>query len=798
MEILKRFQASRYVRQLQSGERLQDAQLIEARTQLGAMGASAVRALFDGLGSSHATPATLDVLVSLVSQDTLSSFVEGLRSQSPYVMDAVAQVLSTADTYDASQLLALYADERVQRAHLERVLEAQSNRVPPTTLLRVLPNLGKEARNSALRMIERVSDPAILSDVIELSKHPEWWIRMHMARLLARVPGPAANAAVSKLVKDENGAVRLEAVRSVARMKATQAIPALCTRLRDQDLKVQTSAIEALVGLADVSAVPHLLDALKDESEYVRRGAVEVLNQVVTVDAIKDLVHALKDADWWVRVRSADALGTLGGPRVVDAVLELTRDPDDFARRYAIEILNTVPDSRAVPALIEALEDEDWWVRERAVDALGKSGEGSAVEPLLRMMGRDARALPLCVRALGAIGGESVVEPLCRLAESADPEARRESLQALVGLVSRELPEPLRQNIVAVLDKAGMRVTRNTQKPMNVRGTRGPDAKGAGAASDPASPAAGAGAGSNTSGATGTPGLTVPETAATPDAPKLNMQKLAPGAELAGRFRVVQRIGGGGFGTVYLVEDVIVKESLVLKILSPQLSLDPTMIRRFVQELKLSRRISHPSVIRIYDLLELDGSHAISMEHFPARDLGALLRQDGPLSPARAMHIAEQTLEGLSAAHAAGVFHRDIKPANLLVGDGDQVKIVDFGLASVGHNAHSRLTQSGILVGTPEYIAPEQITGTDVDARCDLYSLGVVLYEAMSGKQPFSGTNAVNVLFQHLEPNVPALSTVAAGIPTTVSDVVMKAMSRHAADRPASATAMLEMVRAAL
>jgi serine/threonine-protein kinase len=235
----------------------------------------------------------------------------------------------------------------------------------------------------------------------------------------------------------------------------------------------------------------------------------------------------------------------------------------------------------------------------------------------------------------------------------------------------------------------------------------------------------------------------------------------------------------------------------VLKILSPQLSLDPTMIRRFVQELKLSRRISHPNVIRIYDLLDLDGSHAISMEHFPARDLGALLRQEGPLSPARAIRIAEQTLEGLAAAHAAGVYHRDIKPANLLIGEGDHVKIVDFGLASVGHSAHSRLTQSGILVGTPEYISPEQITGGDVDGRCDLYSLGVVLYEVMTGKQPFSGTNAVNVLFQHLEPNVPPLSTAAAGIPQAVSDLVMKAMSRHAHDRPTSALAMLEMVRAA-
>jgi len=793
MEILKRFQASRHVRLLQSSGRPADAALVEARTSLDAMGAPAVRAIFSALATEAATPATLEMLELLVRQETLPALIEGLRSGQMYVEDAAARVLGRSGKFDVTQLFSLFSDQRVPRSRLESILDAQAVHVHPATLLRVLPALGKEARNSAFRVLERTADSSILGEAVEMSKHPEWWIRLHVAKLLPRLTGPAANAAMAKLVRDENGAVRLEAVRGVQRMQAKEAIPALCTRLRDQDLKVQTAAIEALVGLADVSAVPHLLDSLKDESEYVRRGAVEVLNQVVTPEAIKDLVSALKDADWWVRVRAADALGTLGGPKVVDAVMELTRDPDEFARRYSIEILNTVPDARAVPVLIEALEDEDWWVRERAVDALGKTGASEAIEPLLRMMGRDSRVVPLCVRALGSIGGERVVEPLSRLAESSDTDVRREAIEALLSLLKRDLPEDARQSVVGVLDKAGVRTARQVLKPMVVRGTKPPESAPNISTAGAPTPAP-----QDSAGPPRDPAPSDAPSAQAGEGVRLHFQKLAPGTELLGRFRVVQRIGGGGFGTVYLVEDVLVKEALVLKVLSPQLSLDPTMIKRFVQELKLTRRITHPNVIRIHDLLDLDGAHAISMEHFAARDLGALLREDGPLSPARAMHVAEQTLEGLVAAHTAGIFHRDIKPANLLVGEGEQVKIVDFGLASMSHSSHSRLTQSGILVGTPEYISPEQITGTDVDARSDLYSLGVVLYEAMSGRQPFSGANAVNVLFQHLEATVAPLSSVAAGIPAAVNDIVMRAMSRHPQDRYSTAQEMLEAVRAAM
>src|ERR1041385_6633038 len=395
MEILKRFQADRWVRQLQSGARLTDAQLQEARSHLIAMGASAVRALLNAVQAAPASPATQDVITRLVRDDTFSAYVDGLRSQLPATADAAASALGRATGYDPALLLQLYADAAIPRQRIEGIPDAQSARLDPDALIRLLPGLGKEARASAFRVIEKIADPRIVPGAVALASEADWWLRHTSARLLSRFPDPAARAVVGRLVRDENGAVRLEAVRAAATLKAAEAIPALCTCLSDPDMKVQVAAIDALVGMADVTAVPHLLDALKNESEYVRRGAVEVLNEVITPEAIKDLVDALRDADWWVRARSADALGTLGGPRVVEAVLELTNDPDEFARRYAIEILNTVPDPRAVPALIHALDDEDWWVRERAVDALGKAGDPAAVGPLLRMMGRDTRTLPL-------------------------------------------------------------------------------------------------------------------------------------------------------------------------------------------------------------------------------------------------------------------------------------------------------------------------------------------------------------------------------------------------------------------
>jgi serine/threonine-protein kinase len=280
--------------------------------------------------------------------------------------------------------------------------------------------------------------------------------------------------------------------------------------------------------------------------------------------------------------------------------------------------------------------------------------------------------------------------------------------------------------------------------------------------------------------------------------PFAGFSNLAPGALLLDRYRVKKKVGKGGFGSVYLVEDEVVREDVILKVLNPQLSSDDNARQRFVRELKLTRRITHHNVIRIYDFMDLGGTHAVSMEYFPSRDLGQVLDAEGPLAAARVLRIMCQVCDGLAAAHAEGVIHRDLKPANILLGSEDEARIVDFGLASSQQLTESRLTKSGLLIGTPEYMAPEQISGDTVDGRADIYALGVVMYEMLSGLKPFTADSPVKVLFLHLEGEAEPLCQLVPAVPDGVGRLVAGAMQRDAGARPADVGLLRQQVEAEL
>jgi serine/threonine-protein kinase len=264
------------------------------------------------------------------------------------------------------------------------------------------------------------------------------------------------------------------------------------------------------------------------------------------------------------------------------------------------------------------------------------------------------------------------------------------------------------------------------------------------------------------------------------------------GAVLDGRYRLDARIARGGMATVYSGFDLRLDRPVAVKVMHASLAEDEAFVERFRREAKSAARLSHPNVVAIYDQGEDDGRVYLVMEHVTGTTLRALLREHGHLSPGQSLDIADGVLTALAAAHAAGLVHRDVKPENVLVTPDGGVKVADFGLARAIEASHYTVAD-GTLLGTVAYLAPEQVATGAADPRADLYALGVVLFEMLTGAVPYSGGTPLNVAYRHVNEDVPD----PAGVPRAVSNVVRAATRRDLDERYPDAQAMLSAVRRA-
>lgn len=257
---------------------------------------------------------------------------------------------------------------------------------------------------------------------------------------------------------------------------------------------------------------------------------------------------------------------------------------------------------------------------------------------------------------------------------------------------------------------------------------------------------------------------------------------------LSGRYRVQGIIGEGAMAEVFAAEDVRLGRDVALKMLKAQLSADLTLRRRFEQEARTAAKLSHPNVVGILDTGEEQGLAYIVMERLPGTTLADELK-DGPLPEERVREVAHQVLAALGAAHSLGIVHRDIKPANLLTGGGGGIKVADFGIATAINEAQA-LTATGLLIGTPAYLAPERLAGAPASAQADLYSLAAVLYECLTGRKPFEGPGTIELMsaVMHQEPE--PVARLRPGVDRTLAQVVERTLSKDPAGRPRSAEEM--------
>jgi serine/threonine protein kinase len=248
-----------------------------------------------------------------------------------------------------------------------------------------------------------------------------------------------------------------------------------------------------------------------------------------------------------------------------------------------------------------------------------------------------------------------------------------------------------------------------------------------------------------------------------------------------GNYRIVEKVGEGGMGTVYRALDVMLEREVAIKAIRPELSREPEIVERFRAEAKMLARLSHPAIATIYSFF-IDGEDVfLAMEFVRGRSLSGLLQSTGPLPWEQAVPLLAGALDGIEQAHRVGIVHRDLKSDNLMVTESGTVKVMDFGIARL--IGSSRLTRTGLLVGTLHYMAPEQIRGEEVDRRTDVYALGAVLYEMLTGRVPFQGSSDYAVLKAHVEEHPAPPSAATPGLPPWLDQAILKALAKAPAER---------------
>lgn len=754
------------------------------------IGGGAIPKILDALAVADRkeTACYVDVLTQLIDNKSFPVLVESMAEASPRTLTAIGQALTISRNYSASLLIELLGRADMPKPIILEVIAAQKGRFTVRDLLQHAYSQEANEKAALFRIIAELADETALPELISRIEGKDATARIHIINILARFNRPEVSQAVQTQLRDPNKMIRQAALDALSKMDGPVNIEPICQLLRDPDLEVANRAIDVVVRARDPDTMKYLIEVLKDENEYARRAGVEVLNHLGTAHDIKHLLQVIKDDDWWVRTRAADALGKIGGPRVVDAVIELIRDEDEDVRRAAIEILNQTKDERAINFLIEATKDKDWWVSERAVDALAEIGSKKAVPALMELLKTDnTRSLPTVARALGKLGDTRVIEPLVGLLERPEKEIKVEVINALARLADDKRADAVRSYIQA----AGSNTNDPTIEHAAIRAIEDIDLRYSSTAV-----AAALKAGRTHAEAARTSRIGVAEPARTllidrgdvdqvllkaeeaaAATTKLDISTLKAGDVVEGRYKFIEKIGKGAFGTVLLMEDTVVEERLILKFLNPNVAQDEEMMKRFVHELRYSRKITHKNVIRIYDFLYMRGNYAISMEYFPSHTLGSEIVNEKPLPLRRAIQYGIDICTGMTVAHHAGIVHRDLKPANILINNEGLLKIVDFGVAAAQKEGDTQLTKTGYVIGSPKYMAPEQILGKKVDNRADIYSVGVILYEMVTGVPPYSRGDHMSVMYQHVQGKAKSPIEVNPQLPKALSDLVARAMA---------------------
>ena len=681
---------------------------------------------------------------------------------------------------DASKLFKKLHEPGSSPGDIIEELDAQKRFLKPEDIINNSLKLDSEYAIMMLQLVEGSDEPVDLSKLkFQLDKIESVEFRIKLLHYLGGINEPKTPLIVARFLDDSNKVVILEALKTLGRLEIDFDVSVLLPYTLTMS-GIEYQQVQQIIDKqADADLVPHLSAYLATGSDELNDFYARIVAGYARRDNFEKFLRRLMLEDEKAIQKTVANLQKFSNKQLSKVAHELNGHDQPFIRDTARSFVVNLIDDDDLGKIEQFALNDSAQVRERAIKSLGKSANRAAISILQKLVDAWPEDTVLALRAVKQLGFDHGLELAFDALRSPEANVQRAALDTIETIVSMSSAEDVRDNLIGSLasitdelreyalelvtrltgdhDLADLLVEEKTSSDLQA------DIE-------------------DIAITTGTASRSSP------------LDQLTPGSVWMDRYYIKKEVGRGAMGRVLLVEDDHIDESLIIKFMLPSLTVDKKSTERFKREVKYARKVSHRNVIRVHDLLIKDGICAISMEYFESRGLGMILKDIKGLEVREGLKLLYQVASGMAAAHKEGVIHRDLKPSNILIDDDGLLKIVDFGIASAGSSGESTLTQTGSIIGSPAYLAPERGVGADADDRCDIYSLGVIAYYVLSGKLPFVG-KPMEVIAQHREGGAKPISEINTAVSAEVSNLVDAMMSVDPDQRPQSMIAVRDSIR---